>query len=98
MDVLFYPQVRKFVDKLSERERLKVNEYIELFREYTFTLEAKYLKKVGQRLWELRPGSIRLFFVIVEPNCIIIYAMRKKSQKITRQTMVTLKQKMKKYL
>lgn len=98
MRVVFDPSVKKFLKRLSRKERAKVTEYLDLFTEYKFELDARYLKKVTQMIWELRPGSLRLFFFIKYNNQIIIHAMKKKSQRITKKTITTLEQKMKEYV
>lgn len=98
MNVLFDPRVEKWVTKLLNSEKALVAEYIQLFIEFGFNLNQKYLKKIGDNLWELRPKHIRLFFTQVKPNYIIIHGMLKKSQKMTIQTKRILNQRMKDYL
>jgi len=98
MKLIFDPRAEKFLDKIRDKERTKVFEYILLFEEYGFTLENRYLKKVTKDIWELRPKNIRLFFVKRVENYIIVHAMYKKSQKITKKTLKLLEKRIKGYL
>jgi len=98
MKIIPDPRVEKELNKLTPVDRTKVKEYIELFKEYGFTLTAKYLKKVNSHVWELRPGDWRLFLLQVKPDFIIIYFMRKQSQKMTKKTTKIIEQRTKEYL
>lgn len=92
------PRVAKEINKLSQGDRAKIREYIDLFREYGFTLGPKYLKKVDKLIWELRPDRWRLFILVVSPKHIIVHLMYKQSQQITRKTRKILDQRTKEYL
>lgn len=98
MKIIVDKRAQKEINKLNKQEKSKVGEYISLFTEYGFGLTEKYLKKVDRLLWELRPGSVRLFFIKINPNTIIIHAMRKKSQRITKATKEILKQRTKEWI
>ncbi|AKM79691.1 MAG: hypothetical protein UX85_C0001G0149 [Candidatus Beckwithbacteria bacterium GW2011_GWB1_47_15] len=98
MKVLFDPRVKKFLKNISKQERAKVTEYVDLFKEYGFALGQKYLKKVDNKIWELRPGKMRVFLFKYSANHIVIHAMFKKSQKITKETKQLLASRLKEYL
>lgn len=98
MNVLIDQRVAKFIKKLNRKEAAKATEYIELFKEFGFALDQRYLKKVNQAIWELRPGSIRLYLFVKSENQVIIHAIRKKSQKITKKDIEVIRQRMKDYL
>ena len=95
--VLFDPRVAKFLNNLSERDRSKVDEYVKLFKIFGFNLNEKYLKKVNARIWELRPGKIRLFLSQLSIGQVVIHAMYKKSQKITKETTQLINDRLKGY-
>ena len=93
MNVIIDQRAQKEIKKLNQTQRAKTLEYIVYFEEYGFGLNEKYLKKVDQATWELRPGNVRLFLVVIKPNTIVIHAMVKKSQKITRKTKQIINQR-----
>lgn len=98
MKIVPDPRVEKDLNKLNPDDKAKVKEYIELFKENGFGLTAKYLKKISNRVWELRPGTWRLFLLQLKPDYIIIYFMRKQSQKMTKKTIRIIEQRTKEYL
>ena len=91
-------RVQKFLKQLPEKESVKALNYIELFEKYQFGLDNRYLKKVSGPIWELRPGRIRLYLLIKSPRQIIIYAIIKKSQKITKADLKTIQSRLSEYL
>ena len=48
-------------------------------------LPARYLKKIAKKVWELRPGDIRLFLTIKNNKAFVIHGIRKKSQKTPKK-------------
>lgn len=98
MNIETDPRVAKEINKLNLTDRAKIREYIDLFREYGFTLGPKYLKKVDKSIWELRPDRWRLFILVVSPKHIIIHLMYKQSQQMTKKTKKILNQRAKEYL
>ncbi len=97
MKVIVDHRAQKELNKLSRSERNKVREYIKFFTEYGFTLSEKYLKKIDKYIWELRPANIRIFLTEIKPNFVVIHAMRKKSQKMTKETKQLITQRAKEW-
>lgn len=91
-------RVDKEINKLNESDQSKILEYLDLFKEYGFSLSQKYLKKVNKEIWELRPGKWRLFILHIKPNVVVVHIMYKKSQKMTIKTKKILEQRTKEYL
>jgi phage-related protein len=91
-------RVLKFLKQLPDKDSVKAISYIELFEKYQFSLDTRYLKKVSGPIWELRPGRIRLYLLIKSPKQIVIYAIIKKSQKITKADLKTIQSRLKEYL
>jgi len=60
MDLIVDKRVNQFVEALADIDQGRIAGYLDLFRQYQFTLPSKYLKKLDKNLWELRPGNIRL--------------------------------------
>ncbi|OGG24348.1 hypothetical protein A3A79_04150 [Candidatus Gottesmanbacteria bacterium RIFCSPLOWO2_01_FULL_43_11b] len=98
MNVTVDHRVKRFLDKLNKKERAKAFGYIEFFEDYGFTLDQRYLKKVKNHIWELRPGRIRLFVFVRSTSQIVIHAFIKKSQKIKKEDLVVIEQRGKEYL
>lgn len=98
MRIIQDPRVEQELNKLAPGDQSKVKEYVELFKEFGFGLTAKYLKKINRHVWELRPGKWRLFLLQLNPDFIIIYFMRKQSQKITKKTIKIIEHRTKEYL
>ncbi len=98
MKIITDSRVDKQILRLNQKDQAKINEYVELFREYGFGLSQKYLKKINKLVWELRPGSWRVFILVVKPDCYIIHLMRKQSQKMTKATKKFIEQRIKEYI
>lgn len=91
-------RVLKFLKQIPIKDSVKALSYIELFEKYQFNLDTRYLKKVSGPVWELRPGRIRLYLLVKSPRQIIIYAIIKKSQKITKADLKTIQSRLSEYL
>lgn len=91
-------RVVKFLEKLAQKDSVKVFQYIELFEKYQFGLDSRYLKKVSGPVWELRPGRIRLYLYIKSPRQVVIYAIIKKSQRITKADLKTIQSGLNEYI
>lgn len=97
MKILVDPHVEKWLNKLPAQDLAQIKKYHQLFTNYGFNLGQPYLKKISFNLWELRPGSIRLFIIKVKLNCVVIHAMYKKSQRMTKETLKILKSRITEY-
>ena len=53
--------VLEFIDALSPRDRVKVNNIFRLLEEFGTDLDMPHARRIEGRLWELRPGDNRLF-------------------------------------
>lgn len=74
-------RIGKFLEKLSEGDKARVNRIVQFFGEKGFLLDIRYLKKLSDKIWELRPGRIRLLFGVVGGEAIVVNAYMKKTQK-----------------
>lgn len=83
MKLAIDPRAGKIIKKLSESDETRVARYIDLFDKYGFDLPSQYLKKLGDNLWELRPGDMRLLFGWTQEKSgiTIVHIFRKQSQK-----------------
>jgi mRNA-degrading endonuclease RelE of RelBE toxin-antitoxin system len=93
----FDPRAEKFIEKLSGKDLGKALEYIDLFEEFGFNLEQRYLKKVLGPVWELRPGRVRLFVYVKSRIPVVVHATFKKSRRITNRDIKTIESRIKQY-
>ncbi len=78
--------VMEFVGSLSVREQAKVYSGLRLLAAYGVGLGMPHARHVEGRLWELRPGGVRLFyFVYVERQVVVLHGYLKKTDKAPRR-------------
>ena len=72
----------EFMEELPVIERAKIRNALRLLQEFGTNLAMPHAKPVQGKLWELRPGGIRLFyFAYIERQFVILHGYRKQSQK-----------------
>ena len=98
MNLVYDPRVVKFLDKLGNRDKSKIREYILLFEEHGFRLDTRYLKKIIKDVWEVRPGRVRLFLYVRNDRIIVVHANYKKSQKIVLKDLKLIEDRVKQYI
>ena len=63
-------------------EQAKIRNALRLLQEFGTSLGMPHAKPIQGKLWELRPGGIRLFyFAYIEKQFVILHGYRKQSQK-----------------
>jgi len=77
-----------FLSDLPEGSRAKCFRHIELFEEFGFALSPSDLKKIDRRIWELRPGNIRILLGKAKSYIWAIHAFSKTSQKTPKKDLV----------
>lgn len=97
MDIIIDKRVRKVIKSLSKIDCSRISGYIDLFSVNGFNMTSKYLRKMDNNLWELRPGDIRILFGLVGSNAIFVNIFKKKTQKTPRQEIETAKNRLKGY-
>ncbi|EKD65088.1 MAG: hypothetical protein ACD_50C00196G0005 [uncultured bacterium] len=90
-------RVKKVYNSFSDTDQARIRGYINLFREHKFILSGKYLKKLKNNLWELRPGNIRVLFGIVNQEMIIVNVFKKKTQKTPTNEIKIAEDRLKEY-
>jgi phage-related protein len=64
------------------REQAKIRNALRLLQEFGTNLGIPHEKPIQGKLWELRPGGIRLFyFAYIEQQFVFLHGYRKQSQK-----------------
>lgn len=86
--IVFYKDRRgkcpplEFIEGLPMNEQAKIRNSLRLLQEFGTNLGMPHAKKIQGKLWELRPGGIRLFyFAYIEQQFVILHGFRKQSQK-----------------
>lgn len=83
--LVVHSKAKEFIEKLDKTQKARVDRLYSLFEQYGPLLPNKYLKKIGQRVWELRPGDTRLFLTIISNRAYIVHGMFKKTQKTPKK-------------
>lgn len=81
ISVISDKRTEKFLENLTEADRARVNRTVQFFGEKGFLLDTRYLKKLSSKIWELRPGRVRLLFGLAGGEAVVVNAFFKKSQK-----------------
>jgi len=86
--IVFYKDARgrspitDYLNALPVAEQAAAEEAFRLLREFGVSLGMPHAKHVNGKLWELRPGANRLFYVAhVGRRFVVLHAYRKQSQK-----------------
>ncbi len=86
--IVFYTDQRgkspalEFINDLPVLEQAKIRNALRLLKEFGVQLGMPHARHIQGKLWELRPGGIRLFyFAHIEERFVILHGFRKKSQK-----------------
>ena len=86
--IVFYKDRRgkcpplEFIEELPVMEQAKIRNALRLLQEFGTKLAMPHAKPIQGKLWELRPGGIRLFyFAYIEQQFVILHGYRKQSQK-----------------
>jgi phage-related protein len=72
----------EFVEGLPVMEQAKIRNALRLLQEFGTNLSMPHAKQIKGKLWELRPGGVRLFyFAFIGQRFVILHGYRKQSQK-----------------
>jgi len=73
---------REFIEELPVMEQAKIRNVLRLLEEFGSNLSMPHARQIKGKLWELRPGGVRLFyFAYIEQQFVILHGYRKQSQK-----------------
>jgi phage-related protein len=86
--IVFYKDHRgkcpplEFIEDLPVMEQARIRNALRLLQEFGTNLSMPHAKPIQGKLWELRPGGIRLFyFAYIGQQFVILHGYRKQSQK-----------------
>lgn len=95
-----YP-VKDFIDELDKATQTKVAKYIRLLGDYGPYLKPPYIKKLQEKLYELRITgriAVRIFYTIIGNEYYLLHAFKKKSEKAPQNELQTALDRMKEVL
>jgi len=85
----------EFIEELPVMEQAKIRNALRLLQEFGTNLGMPHAKPIQGKLWELRPGGIRLFyFAYIEQQFVILHGYRKQSTKAPSREIVTALRRM----
>src|SRR3989344_6667942 len=82
--------VKEFIEKHDRTTITRINLLIRLLIDYGPFLKPPDIKKLQDKLYELRiPGksSVRIFYTIISREYYLLHAFKKKSQKLPKKEM-----------
>lgn len=89
----------EFIDSLPAMEQAKVRNALRLLKEFGVEMGMPHAKSVGEKVWELRPGGVRLFyFAYIDREFVILHGYRKQSQKAPDRELEIARRRMKELL
>jgi phage-related protein len=104
-NIIFYRDHRgkspplEFIEELPVMDQVKVRNTLRLLREFGTDLGMPHARPIRGKLWELRPGGIRLFyFAIINKKFVILHGYRKKSMKAPQNEIGIAIRRMEEYL
>ena len=87
-NIVFYTDHRgkcpplEFINELPFEDQVRVRNVLRLLKEFGTALGMPHSKHIKGKLWELRPGGLRLFyFAFIDQQFVILHGYRKKSPK-----------------
>jgi phage-related protein len=86
--IVFYKDHRgkcpplEFIEELPVMEQAKIRNALRLLQEFGKNLSMPHARPIQGKLWELRPGGIRLFFfAYIEQQFVILMDIENKARK-----------------
>ena len=84
-----------YINGLSPRDRVKVNNVLRLLEEFGTVLGMPHARRIEGRLWELRPGDNRLFYFLSSGRrFVILHGFRKKTMQTPQKEIETALRRM----
>ena len=75
--------VEEAMQSLNEKEKMKVDAYIKMLKEYGHNLRRPLADYLGEGIYELRPAAHRVFyFFFMKDSVVLLHMLRKKTDRI----------------
>lgn len=68
-------------DKDSRIKLNKIQEYIEILKQFGTRIGEPYVKHLDGDVWELRPSNVRILFTVLPNGFILLHSFMKQTQK-----------------
>ncbi|MBN1266375.1 MAG: type II toxin-antitoxin system RelE/ParE family toxin [Anaerolineales bacterium] len=89
----------EFIEGLPVMDQARIRNALRLLQEFGTNLSMPHVKKIKAKLWELRPGGIRLFyFAHISQQFVILHGCRKQSRKIPEREIAVALRRMRSLL
>lgn len=93
------PHVQKFIDSLPVALRADVKADLKDLQEHGLKAPLVELRQIQGKLWEIKTGGIRIFYILIDgTDMILLHAYKKQSQKAPKREIETALQRMKDFL
>ena len=90
--IVFYKDQRdkcpplEFIEELPVLEQAKIRNAFRLLKEFGTKLGMPHARPIQGKLWEFRPGGVRIFyFAYINKQFVILHGFRKKTNKAPKQ-------------
>jgi phage-related protein len=100
--IVFYTDRRgkcpplEFIESLPVNDQAKIRNALRLLQEFGTQLGMPHAKPIGEKLWELRPGGIRLFyFAYIDRQFVVLHGYRKQGMKAPEREIAIALRRMK---
>ena len=105
MNILYYQSalgvipVKKYIDGLTKEEKAQVQAALEMIEKEGLSQTTVHVRPIAGKLWEIKIGSQRLFYVLVQgPTLVLLHAYVKKSKKAPKKEIELAQKRMKEIL
>jgi phage-related protein len=89
----------EFIEGLPVMEQAKIRNALRLLKEFGTRLDMPHARPIQGKLWELRPGGIRLFyFAYIDQQFAILHGYRKQGMKASEREIATALRRMEELL
>lgn len=91
--------VKDYLDALPHEQRAEVDAVLKDLQEHGLLAPLVSMRKTQGKLWEIRTGKTRIFYVMIESDTLVLlHAYKKQSQKAPRHEIETALRRMRELL
>lgn len=96
MQIRALPQARKYIDGLATNVRAAVRADLDDLEMHGLGAPLVSLRQIKGKLWEIRTDNVRLFYVMVDrETMVLLHGYRKQGKKAPQREIETALQRMK---
>jgi phage-related protein len=91
--------VRDYLEDLPDADLAAINDALLALQEEGLNAPGVILRHIGGKLWELKVGRHRVFYVVIQgPEVVLLHAYRKQGQKAPMHELETARRRLKEVL